>query len=101
VRSGYPALQVLVAGTSMAALGDMALAAGIDPRPTVMASSAAFLFCLPEAHPPPVDDPPDCHDARRPLFSESPLSLAKSLLFESTSHYISYVKSNPADTGGA
>jgi len=33
----------------MAALGDMALAAGIDLRLTVMPSSAAFLLCLPEA----------------------------------------------------
>ena len=49
MRSGYPALQVLVASTKMAALGDMALAASIDLRPTVMASSAAFRFCLPEA----------------------------------------------------
>jgi len=32
----------------MAALGDVAPAAGIDLRPTVMPSSAVFRFCLPE-----------------------------------------------------
>ena len=36
-----------------------------------------------------------------PLFSENPFPLAKGLLFESTSHYICYVKRNPVNTCGA
>ena len=64
VRWEAPALQALVASTSIAALGGMALAAGAAPGLTIMLSSAGLFFCLfpwhrgrlPEVHPPHTDD---------------------------------------------